>query len=329
MDVSVIITTYNRLDILKLCLESLSHQDFPADRYEVIVSDDGSDTDTNDYLNSVEMPCRFIYERHENRGYPYSRNAGAREASGQALLFLDDDMEVSPSLVSGHWYYHQSDTNCVVLGHKQIPAHYATGRFIDFIDHGGNQQIFPKKAGRIDTAKPYWYFQGGNISVSRESFWKVGGFDDESFGKGIYGNEDLAIGFRLYRELKTRFYYSPQAQSYHYYNPTLKRYCERTISAGKSAVLCYLKLPELAEDLQIDRVMPLPDAKPSFQRRIGNLISRYGIQNPIIHSVFRTSLPLAERLFPRPLLFLWYRSIIHFYKCQGMKQQALEEHLIQ
>ena len=63
--VSVIVPTYNRAHLLKQLLWSLAHQDYPKDRYEVIVVDDGSSDETPEVINELrhQRPYTFKYLR--------------------------------------------------------------------------------------------------------------------------------------------------------------------------------------------------------------------------------------------------------------------------
>jgi mycofactocin system glycosyltransferase len=92
--VSVVIPTKDRASELDACLASLATLDYPADRIEVIVVDDGSTDDTP--AVAAAHPCTYVVNQR-NRGQSYSRNRGAREASGEILAFLDSDCVASPA----------------------------------------------------------------------------------------------------------------------------------------------------------------------------------------------------------------------------------------
>ncbi len=94
--VSVIVPTWNRPRGLAACLVSLASQDYPADGYEVVVVDDGSDPPaaTREDLGRPGLAVRWIAQR--NAGPAAARNAGARVAAGEILAFTDDDCTPSP-----------------------------------------------------------------------------------------------------------------------------------------------------------------------------------------------------------------------------------------
>lgn len=96
--ISVVITTHNRLALLNRALSSLENQTFKD--FEVIVSDDCSDVDVNDFLNKYKKDSQLTirYRRNsENKGACYTRNAGIKMAVGKYIAGLDDDDEFTPT----------------------------------------------------------------------------------------------------------------------------------------------------------------------------------------------------------------------------------------
>ncbi len=87
MKFSVVITTYNRLELLKRAIQSALNQTINC---EVVVVDDCSTDDTQAYVTSLGE--RVVYYRHSiNQGHAISINAGVTKASGDWIKFLDDD----------------------------------------------------------------------------------------------------------------------------------------------------------------------------------------------------------------------------------------------
>jgi glycosyltransferase involved in cell wall biosynthesis len=97
---SIIIPTYNRKDNLVRILESLKDQTASPGDFEVIVVDDGS-TDDSSAVAGLAFPFSLRYLRQANLGSAAARNAGAELASGDLLIFLDDDMIVEKGFISG------------------------------------------------------------------------------------------------------------------------------------------------------------------------------------------------------------------------------------
>ena len=93
-DLSIIIPAYNRVEILKYSLESISHA-IKHLKTEVIVVDDGSKDPLESQLkNFLNLPLRFV--RQANQGSIVARNRGLNGAEGKYILFLDSDDLVHP-----------------------------------------------------------------------------------------------------------------------------------------------------------------------------------------------------------------------------------------
>ena len=97
--VSIIVLTASGAQHLPDCLDSLGQQDFPRDRLEVIVVDNGSRQDPTDVAER-HFPGVRVVRTGRNLGFSAGNNAGAAAASGQWLLFLNDDTRVAPDGVS-------------------------------------------------------------------------------------------------------------------------------------------------------------------------------------------------------------------------------------
>lgn len=91
MKVSIIIPTYNEVEVLADCLESLGMQTFTD--FEIIVIDDGSVDSTSQMLHGAEMTLpNFRSFEQEHKGAGAARNLGAKHAKGTILVFVDADM---------------------------------------------------------------------------------------------------------------------------------------------------------------------------------------------------------------------------------------------
>ncbi|NUR30412.1 MAG: glycosyltransferase, partial [Catenulispora sp.] len=106
--ISVIITTYNRGDLVRRQLHHLTRQTVPAGTFEVIVSDDGSSDDTKSIVDAYADRLPLTYHFQEDLGFRacLARNTGARLARGQVLVFLDSGALPGPGFVAGHLAAH-------------------------------------------------------------------------------------------------------------------------------------------------------------------------------------------------------------------------------
>lgn len=112
--ISIVIPTYKRPDFLDRLLKSIANQTFKD--FEVIVIDDNS-PNYEDYLPVIEKYKRIFKEfkflrNSENRGAPYSRNRGIKEAKYDLIALVDDDDEWLPKKLEKQFeIFKSSDEN--------------------------------------------------------------------------------------------------------------------------------------------------------------------------------------------------------------------------
>ncbi|MGL5923098.1 glycosyltransferase family A protein, partial [Chroococcidiopsis sp.] len=93
---SIIIPTYNRPERLLSCLKSIAQLNYPPDRFEVIVVDDGSEMPIEPVIASFRKQLNLTAIAQQNAGPANARNTGATRARGKFLVFTDDDCMPAP-----------------------------------------------------------------------------------------------------------------------------------------------------------------------------------------------------------------------------------------
>lgn len=210
--ISVLIPTFNRAAILQRCLAQLAAQSLPADRFEVIVVDDGSADETPQVLDEAARRHGVVALRQPNLGPAAARNLAMTRARAPWVLFLNDDALLEPQALSIHVDEHgRRGPKAAVLG-----SFWMHPEFIDLrrplghcLDHSDLVFDYPfMVAGR-----PYGHahFYTCNLSVAREFVQRHGGFDD---GFVRMGAEDIELGMRL-EEDGCEVYYRPDAVARH------------------------------------------------------------------------------------------------------------------
>jgi glycosyltransferase involved in cell wall biosynthesis len=207
-DLSVIVPTHNRAGYLASLLANLASQRYPAERWELVIVDDGSTDGTRDYLETYDGPkpknTRLVSK--PQGGVATARNHGARIAEGRALLFLDDDMIASPTLVTAHAEVHQEDPRAVVIGHLNMPEE-GRAPWVAWEDDQLSRHYEALGSGRRVPGPRDLYT--GNCSVAAALFAAAGGFDVD-----LPRTEDVDLGYKLV-EVGARFYYRKAADSLH------------------------------------------------------------------------------------------------------------------
>jgi glycosyltransferase involved in cell wall biosynthesis len=100
-DVSVVISTYNRAEVLLRAIESLLDQALDPERFEIVIVDNNSTDDTRQTVQALLAKAsnlRYVFEPRQ--GVSYGRNAGILAARAPSIAFTDDDVRVSPSWLS-------------------------------------------------------------------------------------------------------------------------------------------------------------------------------------------------------------------------------------
>ena len=237
---SVIIPTFQRRDTVLASVQVLALQSFGRG-FEVIVVVDGSDDGSTEALRSLRAPFPFEVIEQANEGAASARNRGAARGSGELLLFLDDDMEADPSLLHEHDASHRAGAQ-VVLGH--VPLHPDSPQ--NFLSEGAGawaNDRFRRLAARSETVEPFDVLTG-QLSVCREVFDAVGGFDDVDFTRdGAFGNEDLDFGLRL-KSGGYRVVFNPDAVSYQRYVVGFRQHLDQWRDVGRADVTLVRRHPE-------------------------------------------------------------------------------------
>src|SRR5579863_4723367 len=114
--ISVVIDTYNYGRFVEEALDSVLAQDYPHDRTEVIVIDDGSTDDTAERLK--KYTDRIHYFRKENGGQASAFNFGIAKAQGELVAFLDGDDVWLPGKLARVVSEFEKDPRLVMVYHK-------------------------------------------------------------------------------------------------------------------------------------------------------------------------------------------------------------------
>jgi glycosyltransferase involved in cell wall biosynthesis len=216
MRISVIVSTYERPDLLRLALLCLKHQSRPPE--EVVITDDGSSADIVSVLREYGpglRPGSIKYVRQENRGFRLarSRNNGVRESSGDYLVFWDQD------LVATRGYLHlfskagrrgeflvafpvlltekQSELVTTDMAARCDYSSVLTEHQLKRIRRQYLKDSFYHRVGRVLPYKRHRpKVRGGCFGLMRDDLLRVDGFDENYRG---WGAEDDDLGRRLYR----------------------------------------------------------------------------------------------------------------------------------
>jgi glycosyltransferase involved in cell wall biosynthesis len=195
-------------------LAGLDRQTLSADRFEVVIVDDGSKDDTRDWLESHRQRAYGVSVVAQKNGGPArARNRGVEEARGELVLFIDDDVEPTPELLAEHLKTHGSESDLVVMGPMASLEHYRQP-WVKWEQEKLEAQYAAMVRG--DYAPTFRQFWTGNASVGREHLLAAGGFDPT-----LPRAEDIELGRRL-QERGLKFRFNPAARGLHHAERSLE-----------------------------------------------------------------------------------------------------------
>jgi GT2 family glycosyltransferase/peptidoglycan/xylan/chitin deacetylase (PgdA/CDA1 family) len=241
---SVVIPTHQRCDLVARTVTALERQTYRD--FEVVVAIDGSTDGTADELRRLRASFPLRVLEQPNRGAGVARNAGAGAARGDILLFLDDDMDANPMLLAEHERSHSTGAE-IVLGHLPLDP-----RSPPSVLTPGVARWTERRRARLAAAGPNIPasdFITGQMSVSRENFERLGGFDVRFTQDGRFGGEDVDFGYRA-RKAGLRVVFNEAAITSQYYCVDPATYTRRSRDVGHSAQELSLKHPEAAAEFE-------------------------------------------------------------------------------
>jgi glycosyltransferase involved in cell wall biosynthesis len=201
--ISVVIPSRNRPEALDETLEGLRDQTLRADEYEIVVADDGSIPPVR--LRPWVSGPRCNVVRLEGRERSAARNAGARAAEGEILVFLDDDISVGRDFLDVHLAAQMEWPGALVVGAVRLSDEVLRtpfGRFRRALE----DVAVPRHRG-IVRAKNLCTAQ--NTSIRRDRFLQLGGFAE---GLVIAEDQDLAL---RHCDKEGIIVFVPEAQAIH------------------------------------------------------------------------------------------------------------------
>jgi GT2 family glycosyltransferase len=222
---SIIIPTYERPRQLAACLGALANLDYPQDRFEVIVVDDGSEAPPEAEVSRFDERINILLLTRGHAGPAAARNTGTMQANGEFLAFTDDDCTPTPGWLQALAARFAVAPDCAVGGRTlnafpNNPYSTASQLIVDVVYAHYNAD--PGQAR---------FFASNNLAVPKECFRAVGGFDAASFP---FASEDRDFCSRwLYYGYQ--MIYAPEAVIYHAHALTLRGFLRQHFRYGCGA----------------------------------------------------------------------------------------------
>lgn len=207
INTSLVISTYNWPDALKLCLQSIIYQTVLPD--EVIIADDGSGLQTKALIAYFQerFPVRLMHVWHEDKGFRKTviLNKAIKEASGKYIIQIDGDVILNKNFIADHIFL--AEKGCFVRGSRGMLTPQKTKQLIfnkksvklNCWSAGilNRNNVFRSKRLAAIIAKRSLSsrsVRGSNLAFWKKDFEMVNGYNNNLLGWG-HEDEELATRF--------------------------------------------------------------------------------------------------------------------------------------
>jgi len=221
---SIIIPTYERPLQLATCLQALTRQNYPAEKFEVVVVDDGGAQSLENIIEEFDGRLDLKSLRQQNTGPAGARNYGASHARGEFLAFTDDDCAPDRDWLRALSSYFNKTPDRLTGGRtlnalSLNPYSETSQLIIEVVYEHFNRD--PNEAR---------FFASNNLAVSAQRFHEMGGFN-----RSFTTSEDREFCDRwLARGLSMT--YAPEAIIYHAHELTLAALWRQHFAYGRGAL---------------------------------------------------------------------------------------------
>jgi len=221
--VSVIVLTWNHKEELDMCLNSLKKQSYK--NFEVIVVDNGSTDGCQELVRKKYKGFKLI-ENHKNLGFAEGNNVGIREAKGEYIVVLNNDIEADKDWLKE--YVKEAEKHpetgsftCKLLFYDRPDVINSIGHKIFWDGTCVDEGFDEKDKGQYGKVREVFGAPGGISFYRREALEEVKEGKDYYDSDFFLYSEDLDLGFRLqWRGWKCL--YVPKAKLYHKHGSTCK-----------------------------------------------------------------------------------------------------------
>jgi glycosyltransferase involved in cell wall biosynthesis len=289
--------------------------------YEVIVVDDGSSSITF-RENNKKYPFKFDYIWQENQGATIARNNGAINSRGKILVFVDDDVSLSPKSLQALADVCDQKARVIALG-SMISQNENTNSIFTRIALS-NDDLHPNQGKTIERYVNFMECKTGVLAIKRNYFFELDMLQDPTGGWPNW--DDVDFGYRAHKA-EFQFVRVRDAKGLHWDNSLsdLDSTCQRWYRASKSAVRLFQKHPALRLSIPMYADKTPIDWREDSPRLIFRKVTRIFASSKPVIELTKTVIDLLEKYLPEPkLLRPLYRWVCGAYIYQGYHQGLRE-----
>ena len=247
MEVSVVIPTYNGEKKIQHLLEALYLQLFK--NFEVVIVIDGSTDNTEGVVQNYKSRfTKLKVVTQENLGRAKVRNRGATEASGDLLIFLDDDMIPAVDCIGRHYAFHKQNPSRSILAGSQFETRCDECPDIqNYKAFLSEKWLLPYPTGTSKLGLQNLFLSAANCSIKRNDFNLLAGFDER-----LTDAEDYDLAFRALK-MGMNIFFDKGNLALHNDKISARSYVRR-LRAYRSA---HIKLSQIHQSPMISPARPL------------------------------------------------------------------------
>lgn len=274
---SIIIPTYNRPNQLTSCLNSIVRLDYPHEKYEVIVVDDGSEISLDDTVSPFQGETKIKLITQANTGPATARNSGAAEAKGEFLAFTDDDCKPASDWLKKLEIRFSSEPDCLIGGkilNTLLSNSYSTAgqMLIDYL-----YDYYNKDHNQLR------FFTTNNLAVPKCLFHEIDGFDT-TYPRSAA--EDREFCYR-WQNHGYRMIYAPEARVYHSHELSFLSFGSQHFNYGRGA-FCFHNLCS-RHGLKRIKLEPLSFYLNMLKYPFSQLMSKRAFQCTLLLAISQTA----------------------------------------
>jgi glycosyltransferase involved in cell wall biosynthesis len=250
--VSIVVCTFNGSSRISDCLNSLSHQDYPKNSYEIIVVNDGS---TDDILKILAQYPVKVVNHLENLGICAARNSGLQNASGSIVAYTDDDCIADKNWIRNLVKHY--GINVIAVGGVTVPysVNNLMEKYMAETGYGNPAPIEFRKNNNpfyrfyIYLKDMFWPIttnqkdpiQVGSIYTLNASFIKKILEEAGEWEEGFDFREDQEMSDRLNKKFKNKkILFTKKAVVIHKHRTSFFYFLKQTFKRSENTLKCYL-----------------------------------------------------------------------------------------
>ena len=273
----------------------------------VVVVDDGSTDDTQAIVNQ-QFPFTFRYLQQKNQGATAARNYGATISQSEILVFIDDDITISPQTLETLAEKCGQSTKVLVMGTINKRSNVNASVYTSVVLTMAADSLIAHDDVEFDSVD----CNSELLACKRHDFFDIGMFQDPTDGHGWPNWDDVDFGYRAHlKGFRLKGTSKAVAEHWDYSISNRIAACQRFYRAGRSAVWLFKRHPKLQALIPM-----LHDKTPLVWGQdspllITRKLARKVVSSPLVLSSIVKLVNILEQHYPSPVVLRRLYYLLH------------------